>query len=40
MVIPYDGSCAIIVVHDTIVPKWNSQVKNPAKEQTAKQNTN
>ena len=37
----YDfGSCAIILVHDAIVPKWNSLVKNRAKEQTAKQNTN
>ena len=33
-------SCAKILVHGTIVPKWNSLVKNRAKEQTAKQNTN
>ena len=34
------GSCAIILVHGTIAPKWNSLVKNHAKEKTAKQNTN
>ena len=34
----YVELCTIILVHGTIVPKWNSLVKNRAKEQTAKNN--
>ena len=30
------GWCAIILVHGTILPKWNSLVKNHAKEQNTK----
>ena len=36
----YCGSCAIILVHGTIVPKSISLVKNRAKEESRKQNTN
>ena len=33
------GSSVIILVYDKIFPKWNSLVKNSAKEQVTKQNT-